>query len=648
MGRRREEPGAGPRVALLLAAAVLCVWALGMFTLTAAAAETAAQGFVEANSNWAERVMRVYSWDLKDGDSLAPWYAAKVGADGGTGYRSVSYLPRDTCLERCGSAAVYDADGNMLACSWQGFIIAEACTVEQWEAADYRSGAETLILFDRELLAADAEKLENAYALKFTGEFGAGGFIASGIAGIDYRDFADARRETACGSIPEVMRASGLEWEELYRDPDASGTVTLYAKNTVVNCPERSGKLSFAATDSDEVLTGRYEDLDGLTVALEEKLRTPPGEVWGPRRSGLNLVVPSATYCYEYEGKMDFNINRPIGLERGVIAYIVCASSCSPWLIAARELIWYYLAGLAIAALAWSIAYAGVRRQLIIPMRAAADALLADGHPAVRTGYIWRWRESEQLREGVSRRRDEILKLENERSRLSRALEYAKTAEENRRRTISAVAHELKTPLAVIHSYAEGLREHIAEDKREKYVSVILSEAERSDAMVLEMLDFSRLEAGKIRLARDEFSLAALISAGLEKLEIQIEGKRLNVNLDFPEEFTIVADEQRIAQALGNLASNAVKYTPDGGSIDIKIDNDSQNCTVTFSNDSPGLTAGQLEKVWEPFYRADAARTEPGTGLGLAITRSIIQLHGGKCFAAATESGVSFGFTLPR
>ena len=179
-------------------------------------------------------------------------------------------------------------------------------------------------------------------------------------------------------------------------------------------------------------------------------------------------------------------------------------------------------------------------------------------------------------------------------------------------------------------------------------MSVILSEAERSDAMVLEMLDFSRLEAGKIRLARDEFSLAALISAGLEKLEIQIEGKRLNVNLDFPEEFTIVADEQRIAQALGNLASNAVKYTPDGGSIDIKIDNDSQNCTVTFSNDSPGLTAGQLEKVWEPFYRADAARTEPGTGLGLAITRSIIQLHGGKCFAAATESGVSFGFTLPR
>ena len=83
MGRRREEPGAGPRVALLLAAAVLCVWALGMFTLTAAAAETAAQGFVEANSNWAERVMRVYSWDLKDGDSLAPGTPPKWARTGG-------------------------------------------------------------------------------------------------------------------------------------------------------------------------------------------------------------------------------------------------------------------------------------------------------------------------------------------------------------------------------------------------------------------------------------------------------------------------------------------------------------------------------------------------------------------------------------
>ena len=116
----------------------------------------------------------------------------------------------------------------------------------------------------------------------------------------------------------------------------------------------------------------------------------------------------------------------------------------------------------------------------------------------MRTTYIWRWHEAVRLREGLYRRSDELVKLENERTRLSQALDYSRAAEENRRRTVSAVAHELKTPLAVIHSYAEGLREHIAEDKREKYIDVILAEAERSDAMVLEMLDFSRLEAGKI------------------------------------------------------------------------------------------------------------------------------------------------------
>ena len=95
---------------------------------------------------------------------------------------------------------------------------------------------------------------------------------------------------------------------------------------------------------------------------------------------------------------------------------------------------------------------------------------------------------------------------DNEITRLNTALTYAKTAEENRRQMTSHIAHELKTPLAVVHSYAEGLQEHIAEDKRDKYIDVILSETERMDAMVLEMLDLSRLEAGKVKLSRDQFS----------------------------------------------------------------------------------------------------------------------------------------------
>lgn len=150
----------------------------------------------------------------------------------------------------------------------------------------------------------------------------------------------------------------------------------------------------------------------------------------------------------------------------------------------------------------------------------------------------------------------------NEITRLNTALEYAKAAEENRRQMTSNIAHELKTPLAVIHSYAEGLKEHIAEDKRDKYVDVILAEAERTDGMVLEMLDLSRLEAGKVKLSRDEFSLADLTKAIFEKLQMAAEAKELQISYEFPEQSTIVADENRIAQVVENFATNAVKYTP--------------------------------------------------------------------------------------
>ena len=129
----------------------------------------------------------------------------------------------------------------------------------------------------------------------------------------------------------------------------------------------------------------------------------------------------------------------------------------------------------------------------------------------------------------------------------------------------SDIAHELKTPLAVIHSYAEGLKEHIAEEKRDKYIDVILSEVTRTDRMVLEMLDLSRLEAGKVKLSRDDFSLLALTHAVFEKQEMAAQAKELNIRFDFPDDFTVTADEGRIAQVIENFATNAVKYTPAGG-----------------------------------------------------------------------------------
>ena len=256
------------------------------------------------------------------------------------------------------------------------------------------------------------------------------------------------------------------------------------------------------------------------------------------------------------------------------------------------------------------------------------------------------WLEAEQLYAGFAAERDLRRMRENELTRLNTALDYAKTAEENRRQMVSNIAHELKTPLAVIHSYAEGLKEHIAEDKRDKYIDVILSEAERSDAMVLEMLDLSRLEAGKVKLSRDEVSLMDLTRAIFEKLEMAAQAKELQIEFHFPGAFTVTGDESRIAQVIENFATNAIKYTPVGGHIAVWIRINRFGVTFAIENESPPLSEEALGKVWDSFYRTDEARSGGGTGLGLAIAKNIIELHGWKCTVRNTKQGVEFGFTI--
>ena len=306
----------------------------------------------------------------------------------------------------------------------------------------------------------------------------------------------------------------------------------------------------------------------------------------------------------------------------------------------------YIVTGLLALALLLT-ARSAIKKHLIQPVRDIADAMEnswrntyhADNASAM-------WHEIEKLRAGFESEKDRRRMKDNEITRLNTALEYAKKAEENRRQMTSNIAHELKTPLAVIHSYAEGLKEHAAEEKRDKYIDVILAEAERTDGMVLEMLDLSRLEAGKVKLSRDDFSIIDLTKSIFEKLEITAQAKNLQIEFSFPDDFTVTGDESRIAQVIENFATNAVKYTAAGGHVNVTIQNRNGKTTFSIENESPPLSDEALQKVWDTFYRVDESRSSSGTGLGLAIAKSIIELHGGKCYVQNTKTGVKFSFTI--
>lgn len=261
--------------------------------------------------------------------------------------------------------------------------------------------------------------------------------------------------------------------------------------------------------------------------------------------------------------------------------------------------------------------------------------------------YCSPWKELYQLEEIYAQAQQELRTLRQENTQLKTTLDYAKNAEVSRRQLVSDMTHELKTPLAVIRSYCEGLLTGIAPEKREQYLNVIIEEADRMDATVLEMLDLSRLEAGKVRLSQDRVELLGLTKSILDKLQPLVEVKELSVSFAIAEESYLTADEGRLGQVITNLVSNAIKYSPMGGKVILRVFQHDGFTYFTSENESEPLSEEALEKIWDSFYRAEQSRSTEGTGLGLSICKAIIELHGGSCEATNTATGIEFRFAVP-
>lgn len=358
----------------------------------------------------------------------------------------------------------------------------------------------------------------------------------------------------------------------------------------------------------------------------------------------LTLRVITGIAVRDWTGWEETSENEP-----PVEFYLVTATQSHPLLCALQTLKYVYLCTFAVTMLAAAMVLNKLKKKLVYPVELVSQGM-AEGWtniPRELTEDRF-WREGEDLVEGYEAELHSRRGSQNELNRLNTALDYANTAERNRREMVSAVAHELKTPLAIVHGYAEGLQEHIAEAKKDEYLKIILSETERMDAMVLQMLDLSRLEAGKVKLSVDEFDLTALTKAELEKFAVLIEEKKLQIYQDFPATCTMTADEGRICQVVENLIANAVRYTPEGGQIILTIRSYKHETEFRIENSGSHFTDEQRSKIWDTFYRGDSSRSSKGTGLGLAIVKNIISLHGGSVDVRNTDLGVAFRFTLKK
>ncbi len=558
--------------------------------------------------------------------------------------RSVSYSPDTAVL-------FYDGDGRLLHSSGEDVMFFDYYTQDEWDAGeDTTQGLHYGWIDISE--GKNAENYEDDPYLRFRTMYaGSRSLYDFGILRI--RGFLEGTRLTPVVmhyvTDTDIWQAAENSYSFLTSDVDRTGLLDWqlqfdrsaeYAGRELMTVYITNPKMWDYKTEPLTYGEEKYESLTALTEALDIPSR---GSVY-PESDLRQLCSYTLTDLLIFSGRTYYMYSEGTAEPELILVTAMRSNPLACAVAALRDI--YIVTGLLALVLLYVLRSA-IKKHLVQPVADIADAM-ADGwkNPYRPWNAPEMWREAEALSVGFSDEQDRRRWKDNEITRLNAALSYAKTAEENRRLMTSNIAHELKTPLAVIHSYAEGLKEHIAEEKRDQYIDVILSEAERTDAMVLEMLDLSRLEAGKVKLARDDFSLVALTRAIFEKLEKAAEAKKLRIDFTFPEDFTVTADESRIAQVVENFATNAIKYTPEGGHISVTIEETHGGAVFRIENDSPPLSDEALRRVWDTFYRADESRSGGGTGLGLAIVKSIIELHGGKCAVRNTKTGVEFRFEI--
>ena len=221
---------------------------------------------------------------------------------------------------------------------------------------------------------------------------------------------------------------------------------------------------------------------------------------------------------------------------------------------------------------------------------------------------------------------------------------------------VANVSHELRTPLTAIKGYAETLADGALDDRKaaERFVQIISSHADRLNRLLDDILDLSRLEAENLEVEFEPCRLRKIAETCISSVAQTASRKEINIDLEVAEDLRVMCDGKLVEQAMLNLLDNAVKYTPEGGAIQLRAREEEKQggedrVVVEVSDTGIGIPSKDLERIFERFFRVDKGRSRAmgGTGLGLSIVRHIIQAQGEKVWVESElGKGTTFSFTL--
>ncbi len=347
--------------------------------------------------------------------------------------------------------------------------------------------------------------------------------------------------------------------------------------------------------------------------------------------STVQLVIPAA--FNQHMTNMGGFAGGMMGSSNSMMQDIYGNFQAAVW----EALIWAALAAVCAAVLvSWFVS-----RQVVTPIREMKQASqrIAEGHYDERV-YV----PGNIQRDEV----DELAQLALYFNQMASRLDQTETM---RRQLIGDVAHELRTPLTVIKGTMEGLMDGILPAASETYQQVY-QEADRLQRLVADLQELSRVESSAVPLNLQAIPVQRLVEMVRSRMSRLFEDKGVNLKITQPEHLpAVLGDEDRLTQVLVNIVGNALKYTPEGGWVEISARLQGGFVTLAVRDTGIGISSEHLPHIFTRFYRVDKsrARASGGSGIGLTIAKSIVEAHGGRIWLESDGEGKgsTFSFTLP-
>ncbi len=239
-------------------------------------------------------------------------------------------------------------------------------------------------------------------------------------------------------------------------------------------------------------------------------------------------------------------------------------------------------------------------------------------------------------------------------ARIEKEMALRKQSENNRRKLILDISHDLKTPLSGMMGYSELCfqNHNLTDEQRNAYLKTIYNNSVKANNLIIDMFELSKLDSPEFELKKVPINICEFLREEIAGLIPQLEGAGLHYEFEIPErEIIAQVDTRCFGRLLENLTSNAVKYTPKGTTVYIGLEEANENIVLKFADNGGGIPEALRDEIFNPFVRtaSDRSTETGGTGLGLAIVQKIVHAHGGKIILDTLESkGCRFTITLPK